>query len=306
MRAVPCAWGVVLTMSGLDRSSKITKQKERLRKGIDYNRAVPSDDENGFPLLRIDKQYYNFDDLIVTEETREKLVSIIMENKSAKNLHAYGFQPETKILLCGPPGTGKTLSARVLSNEIGYPFAYVHFDSVVSSLLGQTATNLRKIFDFIETGKFVTLFDEFDIVGKRRDDPHEHGEVKRVVNNFIQMLDRYAGSSIILAATNHQHILDKAIWRRFDDIIYFDLPDHFRRRQLFEKYLRVMRREERVRPGELAEITSGYSAADISQTCAKALKRSIICGDKIVLLDHVTWAIREQKRRMKAIAGDGS
>ena len=297
---------VVLIMSRLDNSSKRTKQKEGLRKGNDYNRAVPSDDENGFPLLRIDKQYHNFDDLIVTEETREKLTSIVMENKSAKSLLSYGFRPETKILLCGPPGTGKTLSARVISSEIGYPFAYVHFDSVVSSLLGQTATNLRKIFDFIEAGKFVTLFDEFDIVGKRRDDPHEHGEVKRVVNNFMQMLDRYAGFSIILAATNHQHILDKAVWRRFDDIIYFDPPDHSRRILLFEKYLRVMRREENVRPDELAEITSGYSAADISQACEKALKRSIMCGSKIVLETHVSWAIREQKRRMKAIAGGGA
>lgn len=296
----------MLTMSRLDNSSKRIKQKEGVRRSNKYNKAIPSDDENGFPLLRIEKHYHSFDDLIVTEDTREKLLSIVTENKSAKDLLAYGFQPETKILLCGPPGTGKTLSARVLSSEIGYPFAYVHFDSVVSSLLGQTATNLRRIFDFIEVGKFVILFDEFDIVGKRRDDPHDHGEVKRVVNNFIQMLDRYASASIIVAATNHQHILDKAIWRRFDDIIYFDLPDHSRRKLLFEKYLRVMRREKKVKPDKLAEITSGYSAADISQTCEKALKRSIMHGSKIVLQDHVAWAIREQKRRMKAIAGDAS
>lgn len=295
---------IVMAMSRLDNSSERSKQKEGLKNDNNSNTMVPLDDESGFPLIRIANKYYNFDDLIVTEETREKLMSIVIENKSAKDLHAYGFKPESKILLCGPPGTGKTLSARVLGSEIGYPFAYVHFDSLVSSLLGQTATNLRKIFDFIETGKFVILFDEFDIVGKRRDDPHEHGEVKRVVNNFIQMLDRYDGASIILAATNHQHLLDKAIWRRFDDIIYFDLPDYSHRKLLFKKYLRVMRREKKVNPAKLAEITSGYSGADISQTCAKALKRSIMHGNKTVLQDHMDWAIKEQRRRMNAIVGD--
>ena len=291
-------------MSRLNRSSKRPKQEEGLKKSNNYDTIVPSDGENGFPLLHIDKQYHNFDDLIVTEDVMEKLVNVVMENKSAKNLLKYGFRPETKILLCGPPGTGKTLSARILSSEIGYPFAYVRFDSIVSSLLGQTATNLRKIFDFIEDGNFVTLFDEFDIVGKSRDDPHEHGEVKRVVNNFIQMLDGYTGSSIILAATNHQHLLDKAVWRRFDDIIYFDLPDYSRRKLLFEKYLRVMRIEDSVNSDELAKITSGYSAADISQTCEKALKKSIMYGSKLVLQDHVSWAIKEQGRRMKAVADD--
>ena len=291
-------------MNRLDNSSKRSKQKGHTSGSNDDDIEIPTDGENGFPLLHIDNQYHNFDDLIVTDETRDALINIVLENKSIKQLLDSGFRPENKILFCGPPGTGKTLSAKVLSSEIGYPFAYVHFDSIVSSLLGQTATNLRKIFDFIEVGKFVVLFDEFDIVGKKRDDPHEHGEIKRVVNNFIQMLDRYNGASIILAATNHHHLLDKAIWRRFDDVIYFDIPDGPRRKQLFVKYLRVMRREDGVNPDRLAEIASGYSAADIAQTCEKALKKSIIEDSKVVLQDHITWAIGEQRRRMKTIVGE--
>ena len=292
-------------MNKLDKSSEKPKQKKRTNKDISAGIEIPTDNDSGFHLFHIDTQYHNFDDLIILDETKERLMNIVVENKSAKRLYAHGFKPENKILFCGPPGTGKTLSARIISSEIGYPFAYVHFDSIVSSLLGQTATNLRKIFDFIEMGKFVVLFDEFDIVGKKRDDPHEHGEIKRVVNNFMQMLDRYDGASIILAATNHQHLLDKAIWRRFNDVIYFDLPDGPRRQQLFTKYLRVMRREAGVNPDGLAEITSGYSAADIAQTCERALKRSILDDSRLILQDHITWAIGEQRRRMKAIAGEG-
>ena len=293
-------------MNKLDKSSERSKQKNRINKDISAGIEIPTDNDSGFHLLHIDTQYHNFDDLIISDETKERLMNIVVENKSAKRLYAHGFKPENKILFCGPPGTGKTLSARIISSEIGYPFAYVHFDSIVSPLLGHTATNLRKIFDFVNMGKFVVLFDEFDIVGKNRDDPYEHGEIKRVVNNFMQMLDRHDGASIILAATNHQHLLDKAIWRRFNDIIYFDLPDSSRRQQLFTKYLRVMRREAGVNPDELAEITSGYSAADIAQICKRALKRSILDDSRLILQDHITWAIGEQRRRMKAIAGEGA
>ena len=149
-------------MSRLDSVPKKPKQNTHMGKNSSIGLEVPTDSENGFRLLHIDTYYHNFDDLVVKDEIKEKLKDIILENKSIKRLLAHGFRPETKILLCGPPGTGKTLSARILSSEIGYPFAYVHFDSVVSSLLGQTATNLRKIFNFIEAGKFVVLFDEFD------------------------------------------------------------------------------------------------------------------------------------------------
>ena len=293
-------------MSNLD--NLIKEQNERKRRISKDNGPagrsllkIPKDAEKGFPLLRVDEQYFSFEDLIVTEEVKENLGHMIVENRSAAKLLSYGLEPKNKILFCGPPGTGKTLSAKIISSTMGYPFVYVLFDSILSSYLGETATNLRKIFDFIETGKFVVLFDEFDIVGKKRDDPHEHGEIKRVVNNFIQMLDNYEGSSIILAATNHQHLLDKAVWRRFDDIIYFDLPDNSRRKQLFEKYLRVLRRENNFTQDQLARRTRGYSAADIAQICKEALKKSVINNDKTVSRDHIMWAISEQKRRKKTI-----
>jgi len=252
--------------------------------------------------LHINEQYYSFNDLIVTDEIKERLENIISENRSAEKLFSYGLKPKNKILFCGPPGTGKTLSAKIISSVMGYPLVYVMFDSILSSYLGETATNLRRIFDFIEKGKFVVLFDEFDIVGKKRDDPHEHGEIKRVVNNFMQMLDNFESRSIIIAATNHQHLLDKAVWRRFDDIIYFDLPDIKRRKQLFEKYLKVLRRSKDFTLDQLARRTKDYSAADITQICEDALRKSIINNEKIVTKDHIMWAISEQKRRKKTIA----
>ena len=286
--------------------SNVPKMDKRVTRKVDgaadkFISEIPRDSEKGFPLLRIYEQYHNFNDLIISNEIKERLENIILENNSIEKLHSFGFRPKNKILFCGPPGTGKTLAAKIISSVMNWPLAYVTFDSILSSYLGETATNLRKIFDFIENDKFVVLFDEFDVVGKQRDDPHEHGEIKRIVNNFIQMLDTSASNSIIIAATNHQHLLDRAIWRRFDEILYFDMPDTTQRKRLFERYLKVMRREKNFNIDQLARLTRNYSAADIAQICEEALRKSILNNKNSVTKEHIMWAVSEQKRRKKTI-----
>jgi SpoVK/Ycf46/Vps4 family AAA+-type ATPase len=261
------------------------------------NIPIPRDTEKGFPLFEIREHYLNFDDLILTKELKERLKNIIEEIKNIEILGAYGIRPKQKILFCGPPGTGKTLSSRVMSSVIGFPLVYIRFDSIVSSFLGETATNLRKIFDFIEQGEWVVLFDEFDIVGKKRDDPYEHGEIKRVVNNFMQMMDDYRGKSLLIAATNHQHLLDTAIWRRFDEILFFDMPDVHRREKLFKKYLRVLKKSKDLDISKLAEMTEGFSPADIAQICEEALRRIILEDRKEILYKDLEWAIEQQNRK---------
>mgnify|MGYP000138424106 CR=1 FL=1 len=167
----------------------------------------------------------------------------------------------------------------MLSSVIGYPLVFVRFEAVISSYLGETASNLRRIFDFIEKGKWVVLFDEFDIIGKQRDDPNEHGEIKRVVNNFMLMLENYEGDSVIIASTNHPHLLDVGVWRRFDEIVYFDMPDKERRKKIFEKYLRVLKKKKKnsiLNLDSLVEKTEGFSGADIEQVCIEALKKAIL------------------------------
>ena len=202
----------------------VISSKEEIRLDTRKNYSIPTDSEKGFPLLDLAEEYFGFNDLIIDDEIKERLEYIIAENQNLKRLRSFGLKPKQKILFCGPPGTGKTLSAKIISSVIGYPLVYVLFDSILSSFLGQTATNLRKIFDFIEQDKFIVLFDEFDVVGKKRDDPQEHGEVKRLVNNFMQMIDSYNGDSILIAATNHPQLLDTAIWRRFNEVIEFKNP----------------------------------------------------------------------------------
>ena len=278
------------------KENMITGKKE-IRIDTKKNYSIPTDSEKGFPLLGLTEEYFNFNDLIISEETKERLEYIIAENQNLKRLRSFGLKPKQKILFCGSPGTGKTLSAKIMSSVIGYPLVYVLFDSILSSFLGQTATNLRKIFDFIEQDKFVVLFDEFDIVGKKRDDPQEHGEVKRIVNNFMQMIDNYNGNSVLIAATNHPQLLDTAVWRRFDEVIEFKIPTKQQRKELFKKYLGMFKKNEELDIEKIATLTAKYSSADISTICEDALRRNVIHHKSTIKNEDLIWAIKEQRRR---------
>ena len=275
----------------------IISKKDRITIDSKKDFDIPTDSEKGFPLLSVLDEFYSFDDIILDEENKHRLEYIIAENQNSKKLRSYGLKPKQKILFCGPPGTGKTLGAKVVGSVIGYPFVYVRFDSIVSSFLGQTATNLRKIFDFIQSDKFVVLFDEFDIVGKKRDDPQEHGEIKRVVNNFMQMLDSYDGNSILIAATNHPQLLDLAVWRRFDEILEFKIPTATQRDALFKKYLGVLKKMDSVNVKELVKKTANYSASDIAVICEDASRKCIIENKPRITDEELLWALKEQKRR---------
>ncbi|MEW6606360.1 MAG: ATP-binding protein [bacterium] len=260
---------------------------------------VPRDNEKGFKLLDVKKLFLGWDDIVLAKETEKTLNQIAKELEIEDLLASYGLNPKRKILFYGPPGTGKTLAAKIMSSIIGYPLVYVRFESVISSYLGETASNLRKIFDFIEKGRWVVLFDEFDIIGKQRDDPTEHGEIKRVVNNFMLILENYEGDSTIIASTNHPQLLDIGVWRRFDEVVYFGLPDKERRKRIFEKYLRVLKKSENFSLNGLSEETEGFSGADIEQTCVNALKSTILSGRDLIGFDDVKGAILTQKERIK-------
>lgn len=258
---------------------------------------IPRDAEKGFPLLEIQNFDVSIDNLLVPNYTKSQIEQIIQEFKDADIFATYNIKNKKKILLCGNPGTGKTFSARVISSVLQIPLVYVRFDSIISSYLGETASNLRKVFDFIESNVWIVLFDEFDIIGKNRDDSHEHGEIKRVVNNFLQMLDNLKGDSLILAATNHQHMLDPAIWRRFDDVLYFELPDERIRVALFDLYLRVIKKNSDIDLCKAASLTEGFSPADIKMTTEEAMKLSILDSRARLSQEDIEMSIERFKRR---------
>jgi SpoVK/Ycf46/Vps4 family AAA+-type ATPase len=224
----------------------------------------------------------------------------VYENNQETTLATYGLKPKRKILFFGPPGTGKTLSAKVISSVLGYPLILIRFDSVISSYLGETASNLRKIFDFIEAGRSVVLFDEFDIIGKQRDDPTEHGEIKRVVNNFMLMIENYEGDSLLIASTNHPQLLDVGLWRRFDEVVYFGIPDKQSRKQIFDKYLGTFKKDPNFNLGTILDESKNFSGADIEQACIEALKHEILAGKDMLSWETLFDTVVKQRWKARA------
>lgn len=203
----------------------------------------PRDREGEWPLADVRHPKRTFDELVLGGQLLARLESIAKEYRRWEQLDRHGIPRRQRVLLHGPPGCGKTSAAEALANEIGLPLVVVRIDAVVSSYLGETASNLHRIFEFVGNGSWVLLFDEFDALGKARDDHSEHGEVKRVVTAFLQMLDAFRGPSLLLAATNHEQLLDTALWRRFDEVFAFPRPTVHQARQLLRRRLKMVRHE---------------------------------------------------------------
>ena len=269
---------------------KISKQERSL------SLEIPSDKEKGFPLLTIKQPVRSIEELIVNDKSSESLNDILEENRRSDLLKSFGVQPSKKVIFYGPPGCGKTMAAEIMAYELDVPLALVRLDSLVSSFLGETAGNLRQVFEFISNNKMVVLFDEFDAIGKSRDDSDEHGELKRVVNAVLQMMDEYSGASLIVAATNYERILDRAIWRRFDESISFPLPSREQIIRILTAKLRGVRRQFDIESPEILDEFIGASGADIERVVRRAVKKVILRGKEFITEKDIHMAVSREGR----------
>lgn len=259
--------------------------------------SVPVDSERGVSLVDIKTPQRSLEEIILPEPSIASIEELLEEHRRSDTLRSFGLKASNKVMFYGPPGCGKTLAAEVIAYELNSPLAIVRLDAIVSSFLGETAANLRKVFDFISENKLVVLFDEFDAIGKERSDSGEHGELRRVVNAVLQMIDSYQGQSLILAATNHEQILDTAIWRRFDEIIEIPLPNEAQLSQLLQLKLRGVRRQFELDDQELINKLRNRSGADIERIVRRATKRMILRSQEFITIKDLDNAIAREKRR---------
>lgn len=246
---------------------------------------LPVDSESRLPLA--EAKYYLRDEVFLS--LSEGILNNIEEyidliNKAeilvGKNIRVY-----RSLLMYGPPGVGKTQAAKYISAKTNMPLVSVRIDGLISSYLGNTSKNIRTLFDFVNKNPCILFLDEFDAIAKMRDDSQEVGELKRVVNTLLQNIDSISNHVPIIAATNHQHLLDSAVWRRFDYKLAFRLPNYIERYNIVKNLLQWIEVEDKVLE-ILTYMTNGFSGAEI-ETFSEMIKTSFLL-EKIKTFDEAT------------------
>lgn len=257
----------------------------------------PSDRETSVPLAEIIRDPAKGQPTpIYTETLQLALSAMLNEWSQVDKLRKMGVEPSRSCLIYGPPGTGKTLTAFSLAAQLNLPVVNARIDGLVSSFLGTTARNIANLFTFANRYRCVLVLDEFDALAKMRDDPHEVGEIKRVVNTLLQNLDSRAGTGLTIAITNHDTLLDSAVWRRFENHIRIDLPDERTRFAMLETFLHPLEVEEDV--VKTLSFVVGERSGSFLKNFADSLKRVLALGKASVSSASIIGAARLLVPRM--------
>lgn len=231
--------------------------------------------------------------LVLNEDLKERIGRIILEFRQKNKLKSYGLTNRRKILLSGEPGTGKTMTAKVLASVLGQPLHTVQMDRLVTKYMGETSAKLRQIFDRMNDIPGVYLFDEFDSIGGERSLDNDVGEMRRVLTAFLQFIENDASDNLIVAATNSPCLLDRALFRRFDDVLHYDLPGAEERSHLIANLLGTFC-NKRFPLSKAAETASGLSHAEIDRACRDAIKSAVLSNKSYVTLNSLTKYLKER------------
>jgi len=240
---------------------------------------IPVDSESRLDVADVTFPSDDQENLIFHQSVNKQMQNFIDGIKQKEKILKYGVDVQNSLLLYGPPGCGKTSAANFIANELRLPIVTARLDSMVSSLLGSTAKNIKKIFSYANDKPCILFLDEFDAIAKARDDSHELGELKRVVNSLLQNIDAFIGNNTLIAATNHHELLDNAVWRRFSEIIFIGSPNIDERAKLIILYLKEYPNDfnnDSKKMRSLAELLENLSPSDIKNLCSTAIKNNLV------------------------------
>lgn len=241
-------------------------------------------------------------DMALDDAVRSRVERVLQEQRQRERIREHGFTALRKLLFVGAPGTGKTMTAGVLAGELGLPLFTIQLDGLITKYLGETAAKLRLIFDAIQQTRAIYLFDEFDALGGERAARNEVGEIRRVLNSFLLFLEEDQSESIIVAATNHPNLLDRALFRRFEGVIEFRLPS----KEVTEKVLRsrlAMLDTTGLEWPKVVHAATGLSHADIARACEHAAKEAILAHRARVETKELLRALSERRGAHKPAHG---
>lgn len=244
-------------------------------------------------LLEVSYPKARLADMVLDEVVETRLRRIILEQRNFTKIRGHGLSPRRKLLLIGPPGTGKTLTASVLAGELGIPLFLVRLDALITKFMGETAAKLRQVFEAISEVRGIYFFDEFDAIGSQRGLTNDVGEIRRVLNSFLQMIEQDNSNSVIIAATNHPELLDYAVFRRFDDVVEYGLPQ----REQIIAVLKARLANFKLRNpcwDALAVAAEGLSYADITRATEETIKDAIIHDRKNLAVADLKKTLEER------------
>jgi len=233
-------------------------------------------------------------DLVVESSVRASLDRVLTEQRQQDRLREYGFEPVRSLLLIGPPGTGKTMSASVLAGELHLPLFLIRLESVITKFMGETSAKLRLIFDAAEETRGVYFFDEVDALAGDRSSPNDVGEIRRVLNSFLQFLEQHRSSSILAAATNHPQLLDRAIFRRFGVVIEYSLPTPALAKLVIRNRLASLDTRG-LSWKKVEEAAQGLSHSELTIACEQAAKQTILSKSPRVTTDLLIASLEERR-----------
>lgn len=233
-------------------------------------------------------------DMVLDTTVEARLKRLLREHRGQHKLRAHGLSPRRKLLLVGPPGSGKTMTASALAGELHLPLYVIVLDGLITKYMGETAAKLRLVFDALAQHRGVYFFDEFDAIGGQRSATNDVGEIRRVLNSFLQFLEQDDSQSLVLAATNHPEALDHALFRRFDDVIEYTLPPPDLLETVIRSKLAVFDLEG-LDWSQVVSSAQGLSYADITQA-AEAAAKEVVLDDELAIPTGVLMAALEERR----------
>lgn len=215
-------------------------------------------------------------DMVLSETCRTAVDQLIEEQQRSSLLRAHGLDPRHRLLLVGPPGNGKTSLAEAIAEALAVPFFVVRYDAMIGSYLGETASRLKRVFDYVRTTPCVLFFDEFDAVGKERGDIHETGEIKRVVTSLLMHVDELPSYAVVIAATNHSELLDRAVWRRFQLRLGLPAPGEKELTEYFDRFLNSFDKRPGVTAPTIAKCLGAISYAEAEEFTLDVRRRDVM------------------------------
>jgi SpoVK/Ycf46/Vps4 family AAA+-type ATPase len=245
-------------------------------------------------LLSVQYPSVRLSDLILDDAVAAHVGRVLTEQRHLDRLKSHALRPRQTLLLTGPPGCGKTFTASAIAGELSLPLFIVRLESLVTRFLGETASKLKLVFDAVERTRAVYLFDEFDSIGIARGSENDVGEMRRVLNSFLVFIENHRGNSVVIAATNHGHMLDRALFRRFDDLIELGMPTLELAERTFRERL-AGQKLSGVNPRKLAQAAQGLSFAEITRVCEEAIKDMLINDRESLTTDTILKIISERR-----------